>query len=341
MHTMHVRDLDLTQITLLAELTRLGSVSAAARRIGLSQSAASHALAKLRQQLGDPLFTRTRDGLKPTPYGERLGKSAAQALDLLAEGLAANDVFDPKTTTRQFTFYLSDVGQMVLLPPILGVVQNEAPGLTLRSVAAPLDDPAAPLISGEVDLAVGYFTNLTTGFHQTLLFRERFVCIVRVDHPAFQSGMTLEAFNEVRHAVSDAAGMAHGFVDQCLAKHRVSRKGTLRVPGFQVLPLIIANCDLLAFIPARLAASVAAHVPIRIFQPPVHIPPLDIRMFWHERYHHDPANRWMRRILLSLFGSENRRKGLPSMVGMPRPAEPLEPVQAAGEPEAVEEEAAE
>jgi molybdate transport repressor ModE-like protein len=325
MHDMHIRDLDLTQITLLSELTKLGSVSAAARRIGLSQSAASHALAKLREQLGDPLFTRTRDGLKPTPYGERLGKAASQAVDLLAEGLAANRTFDPKTTTRQFTFYLSDVGQMVLLPPVLEVVRKEAPGATLRSVPIPLDDPAAPMISGEVDIAVGFFANLTAGFHQTLLFRERYVCVVRDDHPAFRSGMTLEAFRDVQHAVADGTGMAPEFVDECLAKHRIYRRATLRVPGFQVLPLIIANSDLLAFVPARLAASVAAHVPmIKVFQSPVHVPPFDIHMIWHERYHHDPANRWIRRILVNLFGSENRRKGLPSMVGMPRPAEAAE-----------------
>jgi DNA-binding transcriptional LysR family regulator len=334
MHAMHIRDLDLTQISLLAELARLGSFSAAAHRIGLSQSAASHALAKLRQQLGDPLFTRTRDGLKPTPYGERLGKAASEAMDLLVEGLAANRTFDPSTTTRQFTFYLSDVGQMVLLPLLLNAVQKEAPGLTLCSVPVPVDDPAAPMISGEVDLAVGYFTNLTTGFHQTLLFRERFVCIVRADHPAFQSGMTLEAFKEVRHAVSDATGMAHGFIDQFLAKHQVDRKQALRVPGFQVLPLIVANSDLLAFIPARLAASVVAHIPIKIFQPPVHIPPLDIRMFWHERYNNDPANCWMRRILVNLYnvgGSDTRRRGLPSMVGMPRPPEAAQPAEALDE----------
>jgi molybdate transport repressor ModE-like protein len=312
MHVMHIRDLDLTQIWLLAELAKLGSVSAAARRIGLSQSAASHALAKLRQQLGDPLFTRTRDGLKPTPYGERLGRAASDAVNLIVEGLAANRTFDPHISARKFTFYMSDVGQMVLLPQILNVVQRDAPGVTVRSAPIPLDDPAAPMISGEVDLAVGFFTNLTTGFHQTLLFRERYVCIVRENHPAFRSGMTVEAFKDVRQAIADATGMAHAFVDQCLAKHRIARRDGLRVPGFHVLPLIIANSDLMAFIPARLAASVAAHVPIKVFQPPVHIPPFDIRMYWHERYHHDPANRWMRRILVALYGSESRRKGLSS-----------------------------
>src|SRR5437879_13705775 len=103
MYTIHMQDmhmaggLDYTQIRLLAELTRLRNVSAASRQIGLSQSAASHALAKLRKQLGDPLFTRTADGFLPTPYGERLGIAAREALDVLVAGLASNRPFDPRT----------------------------------------------------------------------------------------------------------------------------------------------------------------------------------------------------------------------------------------------------
>jgi molybdate transport repressor ModE-like protein len=314
MHAMHIRDLDLTQIRLLAELARLGSVSAASRRIGLSQSAASHALAKLRQQLGDPLFTRTSDGFKPTPYGERLGKAAGDALDRLAEGLASNRAFDPRTSTKTFTFYMGDVGQIVLLPGLLNLAQKEAPGVALRSAPIPLDDPALPLIAGDVDLAIGFFTNLTTGFRQTLLFRERYVCIVRVDHPDFKDGMTLEAFREARHAVADSTGMAHAIIDDILARHRIVRRNGLRVPGFHVLPLIVAHSDLLAVIPLRLADAVAGHMPIKVLNLPVHLPPVDIRMFWHERYHHDPANRWMRRNVVALYhvGLENRRSsGLP------------------------------
>jgi DNA-binding transcriptional LysR family regulator len=307
---MRLRDLDLTQIRLLAELARLGSVSAASRKIGLSQSAASHALAKLRRQLGDPLFMRTSEGFKPTPYGERLGNAAGDALDRLEEGLASNHTFDPKTSRKQFTFYLSDVGQVVLMPALLNVVQQEAPGVVLRSAPIPLDDPAAALISGEVDLAVGFFDNLKTGFHQTLLLREHYVCVVRADHPAFCNGMTLEAFKEVRHAIADSTGMAHAVIDHNLARQKVSRRDGIRVPGFHVLPLIVANSDLLAIIPSRLADVVAAHVPIRVFNPPVHVPPFDIRMFWHERYHNDPASRWMRRHVYNTVG-EGRRQGGP------------------------------
>jgi molybdate transport repressor ModE-like protein len=306
---MHLRDLDLTQIKLLAQLAKLGSVSAASRSIGLSQSAASHALAKLRQQLGDPLFTRTSEGFKPTPYGERLGRAASNALDQLAEGLASNQTFDPKTSTKRFTFYLSDVGQTVVLPGLLNLLQKEAPGVVLRSAPIPLDNPAAPLIAGEVDLAVGFFANLTSGFRHTLLFRERYVCMVRADHPDFRSGMTLDAFRSVRHAIADSADMADARLDDVLAKHRVQRKDGLRVSGFHVLPLIIANSDLMALMPGRLADAVAAHVPIKLFDPPMHVPPFDVRMFWHERFHHDPASRWMRRNLVALYhvSGENRR----------------------------------
>jgi DNA-binding transcriptional LysR family regulator len=301
MHRMHIRDLDLTQIRLIAELANLGSVSAASRKIGLSQSAASHALAKLRQQLSDPLFARTKDGFKPTPYGERLGLAAREALDVLVAGLASNRSFDPKTTTRRFTFYLSDVGQMVMLPRLLAFLKREAPGATVRAAPIPLENPGTGLSSGEVDLAAGFFTNLTTGFHQSFLFQEHYVCVVRADHPQFRSGMTREAFKDAPHAIADATGMAHDLIDRILAKHRLRRRDGLRVPGFHVLPLIIANSDLVAFIPARLAESVAAHLPIKVLPPPVPIPPFDIHMFWHERYHHDPVSRWLRKAFVDLY----------------------------------------
>src|SRR5215475_13995798 len=108
--------MDFTQIRLVAELLRRRSSSAASQSIGLSQSAASHALAKLRDQLGDPLFTRTGKGVEPTPYGERVGLAARESLDVLRAGLASNRLFDPATTTRRFNIYATDIGQMVALP---------------------------------------------------------------------------------------------------------------------------------------------------------------------------------------------------------------------------------
>jgi len=118
--------------------------------------------------------------------------------------------------------------------------------------------------SGDVDLAVGYFNNLTTAFFQSLLFHERYVCAVRANHPQFRSGMTLEGFKNTQHAIADATGMVHAVVDRFLVRHRIRRDAALGVPGFHVLPTIVANSDLLVIVPARLAETFAAHVPIKI-----------------------------------------------------------------------------
>jgi DNA-binding transcriptional LysR family regulator len=303
---MHIGELDLMQIRLVAELTRSRSLTRAAQRIGVSQSAASHALAKLRKMLEDPLFTRTQEGFQPTPFGARLGGAACEALDTLLAGLSSTDRFDPLTTTRVFRFFMNDVGQMVLLPAMLKFLKLQAPSASARVLPIPMNNPGAALSSGEVDFAVGFFDNLTTGFFQNLVFHERYVCIVRANHPKFRAGMTLEAFKHAEHAVADATGMAHAVIDLFLARHRVMRKVALRVPGFHVLPMLVANSDLLAVVPGRLADAFAARARIKTLPLPVAIPQFDICIHWHERYHHDPAIRWMRRAFVDLFAGQRR-----------------------------------
>jgi DNA-binding transcriptional LysR family regulator len=306
MNAMHIDQLELTQIRLLAELSRLRSISRAAQRIGVSQSAASHALAKLRKKLDDPLFTRTQDGFQPTPFGARLANASCEALDTLLAGLASSDRFDPLTTMRVFSFFMNDIGQMVFLPPLLKFLKQQAPGASVRVLPVPLDNPGAPLSSGAVDFAAGFFDNLTTGFFQSLVFHERYVCIVRTRHPRFRAGMTLDGFKNTEHAIADATGMAHAVIDRFLARHHVKRNVSLRVPGLHVLPMIVASSDHLAVVPKRLADAFATRVPIKVLPLPVSIPPFDICIHWHERYHQDPAIRWMRRAVVELFSGQRR-----------------------------------
>jgi DNA-binding transcriptional LysR family regulator len=303
---MHIEQLELTQIRLLAELSRSRSISRAAQRIGVSQSAASHALAKLRKKLDDPLFTRTQDGFQPTPFGARLANASCEALDALLAGLSSSDRFDPLTTTRVFSFFMNDIGQMIFLPPLLKFLKQQAPGVSVRVLPVPLDNPGAPLSSGAVDFAAGFFDNLTTGFFQNLVFHERYVCIVRTRHPRFRAGMTLDGFKNTEHAVADATGMAHALIDRFLARHRVKRNVSLRVPGLHVLPMIVASSDHLAVVPKRLADAFATRVPIKVLPLPVSIPPFDVCIHWHERYHQDPAIRWMRRAVVELFSGQRR-----------------------------------
>ena len=298
---MHIDHLDITQIRLVAELSRLNSVSAASQRIGLSQSAASHALAKLRRQLGDSLFTRNGHGVQPTPFGERLGRAARESLDVLRAGLASNRPFDPATTSRRFNIYASEIGQMTFLPSLYGLLNKEAPGATVRFHDITVENSGAALSSGEVDFAVGFFDNLTTGFMRSFLNREHYVCAVRTGHPKFKKGMSLDAFLEADHAIAESTGMAHSKIDQVLARQRIRRRDAVRVPGFHVLPPIIANSDLVAIIPSRLAAAFEGSLSIKALPIPVKFPTLDIQIYWHERYHNDPPNQWFRKIFIKLF----------------------------------------
>ena len=301
MTTMHIDDLEFGEIRLVAALSDLHKLSAAAARLGLSQSAASHALARLRNRTGDPLFVRGNHGFVPTPYGERLSGAARKALDILLDGLAANAPFDPKSTTRRFNVYLSDVGQMVILPKLLALMAEQAPQASLRACPIPLEQPGAELASGEVDFAVGFFRNLTTGFRQSLLFREHYVCVVRADHPNFRTGMSVEGFAKSPRGLADASGMAHAIVEEELKKQGLATTPRLTVPQFMVLPLLIVNSDLLVIMPSRLAKAFAKLVSIKILRPPVSFRPYDIKVYWHERFHQDPASRWFRRTLVELF----------------------------------------
>lgn len=311
MSAMHVSQFDVTQILLLAALSQSGSLSKAAQQVGVSQSAASHALAKLRQQLGDPLFTRTRAGVQPTPFGVRLSKASCEAMDLLSASLAADDKFDPLTSSRAFRFYLNDVAQTVFLPRLLTFLKVSAPKVTLRVLPIPLDNPGAAMSSGEVDFAAGAFNNLTTGFLQRLVIRERHVCIVRSGHPHFRAGMSLEGFTATGQVIADATGMATtGVIDRFLSKNRVRRNVVLRVPQFHVLPAIVADSDLLAIVPKRLADAFAARLPLKVLALPVPVPTFDICIHWHERFHHDPGIRWMRRAFVDLFAKERRQKSV-------------------------------
>jgi len=301
LHPMHIDDFEFIEIRLIAELSELRKLSAAAARLGLSQSGASHALSRIRKRVGDPLFIRGSAGFFPTPYGERLSAAARQAINFLLDGFASNEPFDPSVTARRFNVYMSDIGQMVFLPKLLAFMADKAPKASLRVCPIPLEHPGAALESGKVDLAIGFFTNLAAGFRQSMVFRERYVCVMRSDHPNFRNGMSAEAFAASPRALADASGMAHTVMEAELKKHGFGGTTRLVVPQFMVLPLVIANSDFLVLMPGRLAQAFSQLVSIKILKPPIPLRSYDIRAYWHERFHQNGANRWLRRSLMDLF----------------------------------------
>lgn len=292
---------DLNLIRVFTTIFEKRSVSAAASDLCLTQSATSHALSRLRQEFDDPLFVRSSGAMLPTPYAELLASSIHRPLEELEAGLRLVRKFDPATSDRTFTLYLTDIGQLIMLPAMLQYVAKHAPKIRFHVRSVPKLDPHAAMAYGEVDLAVGHITSIPDGFFQKLLFRETYVCVVRADHPLFLEGMSVEAFQEVQHAITDSTGMSHEILDRFLEKNNMQRSVQLRVPQFVALPFVIPSTDLLVIMPSRLAHHLAPLIPIKILPLPVEFPPYDIRTFWHSRYHHDPANIWLRQLLTNLF----------------------------------------
>jgi DNA-binding transcriptional LysR family regulator len=308
MNAMHMGRLELAQLRLVEAVARRGNLSEAAEEIGLTQSAASHALGRLRTELQDPIFVRGSRGMRPTPYGAQLASSVREALRALRTGLNRYPEFVPTTATETFNVIMSDVGQFLYLPKLLSHLAVEAPKVTLRIQEMPIKAPHLLFESGEVNLAVGAFTSLIVGCRQQRLYRERYVCVVRRDHPLFKRGMTTDAFCRGPHVIVDPRGHVHEQLDRWLAQQRVPRRPKLYVPYFAPLLPAIAQSDLLVVMSNRMAQMFARMVPLKIMAPPTRLPVYNVSLFWHERFHRDPANRWLRKTYFELF-NDNRHPG--------------------------------
>lgn len=298
---MNIKDIDLNLLIAFDSVMRERNITLAARRLGLSQPALSNALSRLRRTLGDPLFVRTGHGMEPTPYAERLADPIRRACNLIDDALCVGTAFEPAKSNRIFTFYMTDIGEIVLLPPILRYLQKEAPQISIKVVRIPQFGVHEAMATGEVDLAVGLFPTLQTGFFEQLLYRDNFVCIARRDHPMISNSLTARLFSEIPHVLVASTGTGHDVViENVMAAQQVKRSIALTVPDFVVLPTIVGQTDLIVTIPARAARSFL-NPNVKSLKPPIKFPDIEIKQHWHERFHHDPANKWMRSVIARLF----------------------------------------
>ena len=308
MTIMHLGSLYIGQLQIIEAVARTGSLTTAADELGITQSAASHTLAKLRKKLNDPLFVRTSDGMQPTPFGRGLAESSRYALQALRTGMSQHTEFEPRTSARTFSIIMSDVSQFLFLPGLLGRVSSDAPHVVIRARPVPAKTPHVLLESGEVDLAVGAFTGFIVGCRQRRLYREQYACLVREDHPLFRKGMSAEAFRKVPQAIVDPRGYVHEQLDQMLTQQKVPRQPKLHVPYFLSLLPVVQKTDLLLVMASRVARAFAQLAPLKVLPPPIKLPTYNVSLFWHERFNRDAGNQWLRSTYVELFG-DNQAKG--------------------------------
>lgn len=276
------------------------NISRAAQSLGLAQPTVSNALARLRQAVGDPLFVRTHLGMEPTPRAVEMAPTVRQALALLHGSLRARRSFEPACADRTFTLFLTDLGEAFFLPRLLNRVRQVAPGIRLHTLPMPERDPHAALESGEVDLAIGNLPDLPQGFYQQRLFKEYYVCIARDDHPLWRSRSSARRLRDAYHAVVQPQGTGHSAVEKALARLGLQDRIALRVQNFLVLPSIVRNTDLVAMIPHS-AAGQLAMAGVGIHPAPIALSDFVVRQCWHERFHADAGNQWLRQQIAELF----------------------------------------
>jgi DNA-binding transcriptional LysR family regulator len=299
---VNVQDLDLNLLRTFDAVLQDKSVTGAAARLGLTQPAVSNALARLRALFGDPLFVRTPAGMDATPFARELGEPVRQALALLESALSHGPGFDAAASTRAFRFYMSDLGQVEFLPPLVERLQRVAPGVRLEAVALDVEDINDALAAGTLDLAVGFLPGLGQPVLRLPLFRDPYVCLMRADHPLMGKTLSKKKFIEASHALVSYRG-GHRVIEEALERAGLARRIALRVPHFTVVPMVLERTDLILILPARVARVFEQRGKFKSLPPPVPIPPADVGVHWHERFDGDPGNRWLREQLLELFAT--------------------------------------
>lgn len=293
--------LDIDWLHVFVEVYKTQSVSRAAERLGMAQANASIALNKLRRHFDDRLFARTSRGMEPTAYAQQIYPDVRASVERLAQLAGARAAFEPSTAQRAFRICMTDISEVVVLPALVNHLRHSAPAVTVEAERITIDSPRR-LESGEIDLAVGFMPHLEAGFYQQTLFQQDFVCLAAADHPRIKGKPSKQQFLAEGHIVVTTSGTGHAIIDKVLAQKGYQRRIALRVPSFLGVARLVAQTELLVIVPRRLGEALAAQERVRLHAPPLHLPPFAVKQHWHERFHADLANAWLRKTLAEMHG---------------------------------------
>jgi DNA-binding transcriptional LysR family regulator len=307
-HEPAMDPIDLNLLPALDALLREGSVTGAARRLGLSASAMSRTLARLRRATGDPLLVQAGRGMVATPHAEALAGRlpgllrAAQAVLRPAEG-----AFDPATLDRVFTIRAGEGFVEMMGAPLIAAIGGEAPHAALRFVAKP-DKDAGPLRAGDIDLEIGVLGSSAPELRTRLLIRDRLVGVARADHPLFdRAAIDAPAYAACRHVLPSRRGRMRDAIDQALDGLGLSRRVAMVVPTYPDAMRVVQRSDLVTAVPGSclghaLAPDHAARMGLRAFDLPVPVEDFPVSVIWHPRFEADPAHRWLRGMIVAWCG---------------------------------------
>jgi DNA-binding transcriptional LysR family regulator len=300
----HTEDLDLHALRVLDALFRERSLTRAAAVLNTQQPALSKTLSRLRRYFDDPLFVRVALQMEPTAKALELEQPVRALLEGMQRLRSQQTRFRPETSDRTFRVFTSDAGVIVMLPAVIKVLLESAPGVRLRAAQIDLQDLHAALESGEIDLAIGEFQSLVHGIRRQKLFSGQHMSIFQQDHPSIGRDLSSRAFMEAQHVFVTAAGTGHPhqIAERSLEEQLPAHNIIARVPSFTAAAILAKHTSAIATLPGPVAAVLARELGMQLVKPPIKLPEFEIAQYWHERFDRDPSNQWLRSILNAQFG---------------------------------------
>jgi DNA-binding transcriptional LysR family regulator len=290
----HIRRADLNLLVVFQTLMSERHVGRAAVRLGVTQSGVSHALARLRDLVGDPLFVRHPKGIEPTPRATALGPAVADILSRARYIFASDTGFDPKAT-HVFTIAAADLGVFAIVVPLIKRLRSAAPGIDLRIRSLDGTRVVRAFDRQEIDFALMPFSGEPARITREPVLKERYVGIVRRGHPAFSGRrLTPKAWAALPHLLVSPRGEDSGEADEHLARLGLKRRIVTVVPHFLAAPMIVANSDLVTLIAERVARHFAKEFDLKVFEPPVAMRGFTIDLLASSARANDPALQWLR-----------------------------------------------
>ena len=288
---------DLNLVRTFVALYEAGSVTAAAQRLHVTQPSVSYGLGRLRERLSDPLFVRERDGMQPTTLATRLYPALRTSLGGIDQALAQARSFDPARSDMRFRIALTDLGEVTLLPEILGGIQASAPAVEVEVVPLEIETVARDLARARIDVAICSRRLDYPGLQRDVVLEERYVCLARAGHPRVGASMERSTFLDENHVVVNPAS-GHGLVEDVLRDQDICRKISLVVPHFWSLPYVVGRSDLLAIVPLQIATRFADQAALTIHELPFPVPAFEVGLYSHGDGERSPAHHWFRDTVL-------------------------------------------
>lgn len=296
--SMQLSQVDLNLFTVFDAIYREGGITPASRRLHLSQSAVSHALARLRELLNDPLFERHGNEMIPTPRARELAATIGQSLVGFEKALHRVEAFNPATLQRSFTIAMREAHETTFMPSMVEALANESPGVSIAAVRIERRDVEDDLQSGELDLAVDMSLQVSTDIRRQATSAEPLVVLARKGHPHIDGRLDLATYLAMEHVLVTGRRRGRGFEDAVLQHLNVARTIRVRCQHQAAANEVVSRTNLLATLPRNYAEHVNRYIGNQILPFPGEVPALELFVYWHANVDDDPAHRWLRELAM-------------------------------------------